>query len=532
MYQCLNCGSGLTFDIASQRMLCDSCQSSFEPYALNADIFNGAGQNDYYNVNTFTCPHCGGEIYSTDNSAAEFCSFCGASTILTSRLSREKRPDYIIPFKITKEQCKESYKRFVGRSFFAPKEFKNPKYIDSFRGIYMPYWAYHIEQKGLGSLKGTQIIDNSDSISRDTYKLSFNVDNYYKGLSYDASSSFYDNVSSSIAPFNVRGMHKFHPALLSGFYADAADIPSSTYVNDAKDYCNNATLSYLSTNYLFRNINISMPDSLLERSAIFHTNIKEINSAMYPVWFMSYRRGKRVAYVVVNGQTGKTFADFPISVAKYLLCSLFIAIPLFLLFYNFFSFSANFTLVLTSISALLSSIIYAVEITQIAKKDTMADDRGHMYKQKKKAYKPLKARKIRQKFRIGFACLYVISMIVCFGIIFGIFSSDIKIPAFIQPLIISFSLIGTIASAIAGTHTPRKLKSNVKTFGFIFSIIALIVSLAITIVNPPSILLYYAAMLISLMMVLILNLSIIFKYNELATRKLPQFDPKGGNCNV
>lgn len=532
MYQCLNCGSGLTFDIPSQRMLCDSCHSSFDPYSLNADIFNGAEQNDYYNVNTFTCSHCGGEIYSTDNSATEFCSFCGAATILTSRLSREKRPDYIIPFTITKDQCKEAYKRFVGHSFFAPREFKNSKYIDSFRGIYMPYWAYHIEQKGPGTLKGTQIVDNSESINRDSYKLSFTLDNYYKGLSYDASSNFYDNISSSIAPFKVMGMHKFHPALLSGFYADAADIPSSTYINDVKDYCNNATLSNISQNYLFRNINISMADSLLERSAVFHTNIKEINSAMYPVWFMSYRKGKRVAYAVVNGQTGKTTADFPISVGKYLLCSLLIAIPLFLLFYNFFSFSANFTLVLTSISALMSSIIYAVEITQIAKKDTMADDRGYMHKKKKTAYKPLKARKIRQKFRIGFTCIYVIGMIIYMAIIFGIFNYNIRIPSFIQPIIISFALIGSIASAIAGTHIPRKLKAKINASGFIFSIIALTVSLVISITSPPSIILYYVAMLISLLMVLILNLSIIFKYNELATRKLPQFDKKGGDDNV
>ncbi len=532
MYQCLNCGSGLQFDIPSQRMLCNSCQSSFDPYSLDSNIYNGAEQSDYYNVNVFTCSHCGGEIYSTENSAVEFCSFCGASTVLKSRLSREKRPDYIIPFTITKEQCKEAYKRYVGRSFFAPREFKDPKYIDSFRGIYMPYWAYHIEQKGPVHLKGNKIIDSGNSLNKHNYRLHFTLNNYYKGISYDASSSFYDNFSSSIAPFRVMGMHKFHPALLSGFYADVADIPATTYINDARNYCCNATLEHLSQQYAFSGINISMPDSLLERSAVFHTKLRETNSAMYPVWFMSYKKGKRVAYAVVNGQTGKAVADFPVSVGKYLICSLFIALPLFLIFFNFFNFTADFTLVLTSISALISSIIYAVEITQIAKKDTMADDRGYMRKNKKQAYKKFKARKIRQSFEIGGACLYVLGMIASFFFSVTAYKSQIRISPYIQPTIISFSLVGTITSAIAGTHTPRKLKANVRAFGFAFSIIAILISLTITILSPRSILLYYGAMLFSLLMVLILNLSIIFKYNELATRKMPQFDKTGGDNNV
>lgn len=43
------------------------------------------------------------------------------------------------------------------RAIFAPKELKDPKYIDSFRGIYMPYWAYYITQQGSFRVKGKRI---------------------------------------------------------------------------------------------------------------------------------------------------------------------------------------------------------------------------------------------------------------------------------------------------------------------------------------------------------------------------------------
>jgi hypothetical protein len=50
-----------------------------------------------------------GEILSTDDMAAGFCSFCGASTVLYSRIEKEHRPAYIIPFTKTKEDCKKAY---------------------------------------------------------------------------------------------------------------------------------------------------------------------------------------------------------------------------------------------------------------------------------------------------------------------------------------------------------------------------------------------------------------------------------------
>ena len=89
-----------------------------------------------------------------ENTAAAFCSFCGASTILSSRIAKEKRPEFIIPFSITKDDCKEAYRKLVKRALFIPKEYKSEKCIDGFRGIYMPYWSYDVKQSGPVKLNG------------------------------------------------------------------------------------------------------------------------------------------------------------------------------------------------------------------------------------------------------------------------------------------------------------------------------------------------------------------------------------------
>lgn len=76
-------------------------------------------------------------------------------------------------------------------------------------------------------------------------------------------------------------------------------------------------------------------------------------SAMFPVWFLSYRKGDRVAYAVVNGQTGKAAADLPVDRRKYIIGSLLLAVPLFALLNLRFTITPAVALIL---SALLSFV--------------------------------------------------------------------------------------------------------------------------------------------------------------------------------
>lgn len=213
MIACPNCGGNTKFDIASQQILCEFCDTKYDPYMFDHKT-SDAIESQQFEVTVFTCPQCGGEILSTDDAAAGFCSFCGASTILYSRISHEKRPDYIIPFKKTKDDCKQAYADLMKKAIFAPKELKDPKYIDGFRGIYMPYWAYYFTQQGGFTINGKKSYRRGDYIYTDYYDLNGEIDAYYKGITYDASSSFADSISEALAPFDVKGMKAFTPDVL------------------------------------------------------------------------------------------------------------------------------------------------------------------------------------------------------------------------------------------------------------------------------------------------------------------------------
>lgn len=383
MYQCPNCSGNLKFDIPSQQLLCSYCNSSFNPYEITKE--SDGVEKEYFETTIYTCPQCGGEIMSADTDVAAFCSYCGASTVLTERISKEKRPDYIIPFRKTKEDCKEAFIKKMRTAFFAPKAYKDVKAIDSFRGIYMPYWTYDIEEKGDIDVPGETSHRSGNYIVTKHYRLKGTIDARYEGFAHDASSTFYDDISEVLAPYDTREQVAFTPSMLSGFYADGADVDNSVYGQDAKEFARESTVSELWTESAFKPY---LLDREKTKRNLPEPTIYQPKRAMYPVWFMSYQKDGRVAYAAVNGQTGKVSADVPIDPLKYIIISLVVSVPMFVWLNGFLALNAIDTLVVSAVLLLVSMFILNSEMRQIQKAESHKDDKGMQAKHRK----PLQAK--------------------------------------------------------------------------------------------------------------------------------------------
>ncbi|MCM1178900.1 MAG: hypothetical protein NC347_01490 [Clostridium sp.] len=540
MYECPNCGGNLRFDIVSQQLACGHCNAQFSPDEITKD--RDAEESRDYEVTVFTCPQCAGEIYSTDNTAAGFCSFCGASTILSSRLRREQKPDFIIPFKKTKEDCKTEYIKRVKKAVFAPKELKNPKYIDGFRGIYMPYWVYYFTQKGFLLIKGTQSHRSGDYDITEHFDLTGDLDNYYKGLSFDASSSFADNISERIAPFDVKNMRSFTPSILSGFYADIPDVGEEIYRMDAEEEVNEQTTNYLKHHSEVGRYSIDLGGNLADK---YHTKCEAVNLAMLPVWFMSYRNKDRVAYATVNGQTGKVIADLPVDIFKYMAASLLLAVPLFILLNLFLTIIPSALLSGISILAMLVTILYEQEIKEIAAKESYEEDKGaqEMIRRKKQAEveaaaaldgmkpyvmaqktasKKKKSKTFKPNILIIFLCIWiggvVVSILSAGAMLFGGTS-----------VIVPIALVVSLIFAIKSIRLAEGVQAKRGIPAVVWIMISLLVAALIAFSKPVSDLYYYAGNLFCMAAVFVTLVDLIKDYNILATRKLPQFEYRGGD---
>ncbi len=472
MYQCPNCGGGLRFDIASQMMKCDYCQTMAEPSAFSS--FKGAQEDTEFEVTKFLCNQCGAEIISQDNTAAAFCSFCGASTLLISRLSHEKKPDAIIPFKRTKEDCISAYLQKMKHSFFAPDELKDAKCINSFRGIYMPYWVYDVSHKGGFKLQGKKVSREGSYDITKYYDLTAEIDADYQGVTHDAAREFSDDISECLAPYNIREMKHFNAAYLSGFYADTYDVNSRIYDEDVLKLTQNLSMDVATKHPVFKQYGVTASNSIKRNP--FNTTMEYPHYAMLPVWFMSYRKGDRVAYVSINGQTGKISADIPVDYKKYTIGSLLLALPIFL-FLNFaISITAKTAMVVSMLIALTTFFISISETKKIFKKDSGVDDKGLMSAQPQQR------------------------------------NSNGKI---------------SITQVFKKRWAEKKGQ-----WGITLDLCTALISLMILLINPVSDYFYYGGAVLSIIAVFLTVIDIMREYNILATRKLPQFNREGGDDGV
>lgn len=521
MYECPNCGGNLKFDIASQQLFCAHCESYIDPYAMKKET--DALEGDYFETNVFLCPQCGGEMYSSDTDATAFCSYCGSANILTPRISREKRPKYIIPFQLTKEDCKKAYTKKMRGAFFVPKEYKDAKFIDSFRGIYMPYWSYHFVQQGQVNLKGTTSERKGDYVYKHHYDLLGELDAKYEGWSYDASTAFYDNISEALTPYDISQQKEFTPAYLSGFYADTADVGSETYLDEATGFANDITFEKVAGEKEFKKYDLK-PIGRAKLSEVLHTKYLGADSTMYPVWFLSYRNGDKIAYATVNGQTGKVVADMPVDERRYLTGSLLLAVPIFLLLNLFLTLRPNIVLAFCALLAAYTSLLHYWELGEIYDREHNTYDR---------ALRPSKSNKRKKKFEgSGGIASFLVFLLAAGGLcVLSRFSDVLLILVWCAALAMNFAVTGFLRSdKKKKKKRMEELAPEYKAFGA--AVLANVIGALVAFLRPVSDLWYYGCVIPVVGAMLYNIMHIMKKYNRLAMRKLPQFEKKGGDDNA
>lgn len=546
MYACPNCNGGLKYDITSQMLGCEYCNAQYDPYEMDGP--QTAVENDSLEVTIFTCSQCGGELYTTDTTVAGFCSFCGSTTVLNSRIEKTLRPDYIIPFQKTKEDCKNAYAKMMRFAIFAPKELKNKDCIDSFRGIYMPYWLYDVKYADRVTVQGVQDRMVDEYRVESFYRLEGDLNANYKGISFDGSSSFSDNISEKIAPFDVKNMKEFTPAYLSGFYGDTADVASEVYEKDAVKTAKAMAADYIKKHDKFKDYEIKNAEELDRELG---KSTQDIHRAMLPVWFMSYRNNDRVAYATVNGQTGKVVVDLPVDIKKYLVGTLLLAIPIFILMNMFFTVIPSLLLVLVSLFSAGIAALHAMEMKEIWERDNYQDDRGMLHnldeEEKKEELdaeqkqeelgdgqamqKPKKNKKNKKKIPIGI--WIVIGLLIYFIVLPAII---IVVTTLQVEWILCIPVVGTLVIAIIALVKSisfmKKTELKDKVPANLYCLVATVVAFGIVLLKPIYDWVYYTGTIVAMIAVLLTLIDLIQKYNVLSTRKLPQFDYKGGDDNA
>ncbi len=394
--RCPSCGGTLRFDIKKQKLVCEYCESEFEPDSIaqmggaaesqafgqeaGQNTGNGETAGETIDGKIFTCPNCGGEVFATDLDAVEYCSYCGTFVTLESRLARLQKPSYIMPFTITKEKCLELYGEKLKKAHFLPQDMKVEKAQNTLRSIYIPIWVYklHFDRNATLSYKTSESWTRDNTEYTQEYTIHTKPEGTMDGIFHDASATLDDRISAQVSNFSLDSLQPYNSSLMAGSYADVADVDKDVYTDDACEQGEKVLTREVRSNIpagSVRSTGALRPLSAQEDLQDCCTT--EAKIAMLPVWFMTRRSGNRLCYAVVNGNTGKMFTEIPADLKKYTFVSFLFSIPLFVGMECFFTFMPKTLLIITAVMTFLILLRKWSVSRKIKRQDNRTDDKGY-----------------------------------------------------------------------------------------------------------------------------------------------------------
>lgn len=330
-YKCPCCGGAIEFDSSLQKMKCPYCDTEFEMDTLKAydeDLKSAAPEEMVWekeagsdwqdgecdNLRSYVCKSCGGEIIGDENTAATSCPYCGNPIVMKGQFSGALRPDYVIPFKRSKEQAKEALKKHFEGKRLLPKVFKDENHIDEIKGIYVPFWLFDADANANIQYKATKLRSWSDSkyIYTETsfYSIHRGGKIGFEHIPVDGSSKMADDLMESLEPFNFSDAVDFQTAYLAGYLADKYDVTAEQSIERANERVKKSTeQSFAAT--------VKGYSSVVTESSNIRLSNGSIKYALYPVWVLTTSWKGKTYLFAMNGQTGKFIGDLPLDKAAY-----------------------------------------------------------------------------------------------------------------------------------------------------------------------------------------------------------------------
>lgn len=350
--KCPKCGAtDISLNVKTGKLRCNFCRHEFEPEkvaGMQEDISNlegeilGSGAQDIVadtnDMVTFKCSSCGAEVVvDTAKATQARCHWCRNTLSVNQQIPNGAVPDVVLPFKISKEDAKQSIETFVGkRKFFAHPKFRQEFTTENVMGVYLPYMI--VDANGHSTLKGQgehetrrYTVGSGDDeetyYDADLYDVEREFDITIEGLTVESSEDKLDttnknktnNIINSIMPFDTENAVKWDSNYIHGYTSEKRD----TNVTDLKELVNVQCkdIARFAANDSLKNYDRGVRWDY-EQLAIKGQQWK---SAYLPVWLYSYQQKKGdksvLHYVAVNARTKETMGSVPIHMPKLLLVS-------------------------------------------------------------------------------------------------------------------------------------------------------------------------------------------------------------------
>lgn len=134
---------------ANRQKMADMESQGWDTSGLSSDWGAEADGMKAYN-----CPSCGAELICDASTAATSCPYCGNPTVVPGQFSGALKPDFVLPFKLSKEDAVAALKNHYKGKPLLPKAFTSGNHIEKIQGVYVPFWMFDGQAEGTVDYEG------------------------------------------------------------------------------------------------------------------------------------------------------------------------------------------------------------------------------------------------------------------------------------------------------------------------------------------------------------------------------------------
>lgn len=362
-YQCPACTGPLHFSAETGKLTCDYCGSAYDVAEIEAlyaqkeaeaaaakeaadakaeaakadaaddgDWDTSALSSDWGadadGLRVYTCPSCGAELICDETTAATSCPYCGNPTVVPGQFSGALKPEFVLPFKMTKDDAVRALRAHYRGKPFLPRSFTAGNHIEEIQGVYVPFWLYDGRMEARGAYKAEISESHREGDYIVTTTRHFDVarvgDADFVRVPVDGSSKMPDTHMDAIEPFDYSDLKPFSTAYLPGFLADRYDEDDKKCAARVLTRMKNSTAAALHDTLGGYTGVQTLSEQLDPRTL-------EPHYALLPVWMLHTRWKEQDFLFAMNGQTGKLIGDLPVDKGRVAAWFAGISIPLMIL---------------------------------------------------------------------------------------------------------------------------------------------------------------------------------------------------------
>lgn len=151
---CPNCGATTQYDVKTSGLICPHCGYHLDS---SGEVVGKRAEEGEFTLETMQkvargwgderrellCQNCGASTTIPVENLTHTCAFCGSNKVIQRPASDDiLRPRFLIPFKITTEECQKIAIQWLGSSWMTPAQLKEIANAQGLTPLFLPYWTF------------------------------------------------------------------------------------------------------------------------------------------------------------------------------------------------------------------------------------------------------------------------------------------------------------------------------------------------------------------------------------------------------